>query len=83
MGLNHGIKRFTGQGLEKKNHVARRNCFSSNHLDAPKEILVTDARLHMLSQYKRLEHIYNKKNEDYWCYKIYEKKTRKADDLTN
>lgn len=70
-------------GLEKKNDVARRNYFSSNHLDAPKEILVTDARLHMLSQYQRSRHTYNKKDEDYWCHKIYEKRARKADELTN
>uniref|UniRef100_A0A1X7V5V8 Uncharacterized protein n=1 Tax=Amphimedon queenslandica TaxID=400682 RepID=A0A1X7V5V8_AMPQE len=68
MGLHQGIKRFTGQGLEKKNDVDRWNYFSSNHLDAPKEILVTDARLHMLSQYKRSKHTYNKKDEDYWCH---------------
>jgi hypothetical protein len=53
MRLHGGIKRFTGQGLEKNNDSARRNYFSSNHQDAPKEILVTDGRLHQLSKYAR------------------------------
>uniref|UniRef100_A0A1X7UZ80 Uncharacterized protein n=1 Tax=Amphimedon queenslandica TaxID=400682 RepID=A0A1X7UZ80_AMPQE len=50
-------------GLEKNNDCARRNYFSSNHLDPPKEIL-----------YKREKRPYNKKDKDYWQHKISSKR---------
>ena len=48
-----GIKRFSGQELEKNNDDARRNYLSSNHLDAPWDILLTEARLTALSSCQR------------------------------
>lgn len=40
-------------GLEKNNDCACRDYFSSNHLDPPKEIIVTEVRLNQLAKYKR------------------------------
>lgn len=64
MHQHNGIKRFSCQGMrndmqatilmpffkamEKNNDDAKRNVMSSNYFDAPKEILVTDARLQQL-----------------------------------
>ncbi len=38
-------------GVEKKNDDARRNYFSSNHHDPPKEILVSEYRLQTLAPF--------------------------------
>ena len=40
-------------GLEKDNDEAKRNFRSNNHIDDPKEIIVTDARLQQLSHCQR------------------------------
>lgn len=61
-------------GLEKNNDCARRNYFSSNHLDPPKEIIVTEARLNQLAKYKREKRKYEKKSDDYWQNEIYTKR---------
>ena len=61
-------------GLEKNNDCARRKYYSSNHLDPPKEILVTDARIHQLAKYKREKRPYNKTDKDYWQHKTSSKR---------
>ena len=76
-----GIIRFSGQGLdafciqrfmctlldvEKNNDDARRNYMSSNHHDAPKEVLLTEVRQHTLRMYAREKRRYQKSANDYW-----------------
>ena len=50
----------------RRNDVARRNYFSSNHFDAPKEILVTEARMSSLQHHAQKKRQYTKHNEEYW-----------------
>ena len=40
-------------GTEKNNDEARRNYMSSNHFDAPREILLADVRLEKLRMYQK------------------------------
>ncbi len=53
-------------GTEKNNDDARRNYTSSNHLDGPRDILLTEERLEKLAQYERTKRSYNKVNTEYW-----------------
>ena len=48
-------------GVEKNNDTARRYYQSSNHMNAPKEVIMTEARLQQLASSKREEKIYKKK----------------------
>uniref|UniRef100_A0A1X7V662 Uncharacterized protein n=1 Tax=Amphimedon queenslandica TaxID=400682 RepID=A0A1X7V662_AMPQE len=66
MKLHGGIKRFTSQGVEKNSDMARKSYFSSNHKNAPKEVILTASRLEKLSTFKRQKRPYNKHNEEYW-----------------
>ena len=61
-------------GVEKNNDDARRNYFSSNHMDAPKDILLTEVRLEKLAKYQRQNRTYEKANEDYWQIEIFKKR---------
>ncbi len=47
-------------GVEKSNDDARRNYLSSNHHDAPKEVLLTEVRQHTLRMYAREKRRYQK-----------------------
>ena len=60
-------------GVEKNNDTAKRNYYSSNHWDAPREILVTEARIETLANgsanvpsCKREKRPYNKQDMAYW-----------------
>ena len=56
-------------GVEKNNDVAKRNYFSSNKWDAPREILSADARLNILSRTpscQREKRTYEKRLKEYW-----------------
>ena len=67
-------------GTEKNNDDARRNYMSiSNHLDAPRDILLTEERLRQLARFERQKRDYNKTDTDYWEEEIYTKR-RKDDD---
>lgn len=66
-------------GTEKNNDDARRNYYSSNHLDITKEILLTEARLELLRHLERLKRQYIKRRDVYWKEEIYEKRRRKDD----
>ena len=46
--------------VEKNNDAARRNYFSSNKWDGPKDILLTEGRLEMLNDFKRVVRQYDK-----------------------
>ncbi len=74
-----GIRTFSGQrehmyalcslhinlALEENNDDARRNYRSSNKLDGGKEILLTDARQELLTDYERDVRKYTKSNTTY------------------
>ena len=64
------------KGTEKNNDDARRNYFSSNHLDATKEILLTEARLDSLVDFRREKRDYKKTDDEYWSEEIFTKRRR-------
>ena len=53
-------------GVEKNNADAKRNYFSSSRWDAPREIILAEARLERLAKYNREKRTYIKQNEAYW-----------------
>ena len=61
-------------GVEKNNDQARKNYLSSNHKNAPQEVLRTEARLAILKGMglERQKRKYNKVNTEYWKNTIYE-----------
>ena len=61
-------------GVEKNNDQARKNYFSSDHKNAPQEVLHTEARLAILKGMglERQKRKYNKVNTEYWKNIIYE-----------
>ena len=61
-------------GVEKNNDDARRNYLSSNHMDAPRDILLTEARVEKLASYMREKRDYHKKDTEYWEKVIFEKR---------
>ena len=63
-------------GVEKNNDDSRRNYLSSNRHDAPRETLVTEARLEQLSEFERTKRQYTKADDAYWNDGIYVKRSR-------
>lgn len=53
-------------GVEKNNDDARRYYQSSNHLDPPREVLCTEARLSALGHTRRTKRKYEKNDSEYW-----------------
>ncbi|CAB4013607.1 Hypothetical predicted protein, partial [Paramuricea clavata] len=67
MQKHEGIKKFTGQGVEKLNDDCRRvHLQRSNKWDAPKDVLLVGKRVEHLSDCERLTRPYQKRNTDYW-----------------
>uniref|UniRef100_A0A1X7USZ2 Uncharacterized protein n=1 Tax=Amphimedon queenslandica TaxID=400682 RepID=A0A1X7USZ2_AMPQE len=71
----NGIKRYSGQGTCI--------CIISimiinmpNHMDAPKEVLITEARIDQLSTNQRQKREYRKRNTSYWSNEIYLKRQK-------
>eukprot|EP00731_Ephydatia_muelleri_P017394 Em0010g492a len=60
------IKQFSCQGVEKHKDDSKRNYFSSNHWDAPAEIMLAEHRLELLQQYAREKRHYTKHAAAYW-----------------
>ncbi len=73
--------------VEKNNDDARRNNSSSTHLDAPRDVLLTEARLKSLAEYEREKRQYTQKDKNYWEREIYLKRRRinsnEIDDVAN
>lgn len=67
----------------KNNDAARRNYLSSNRWDGAKEILLTEARLELLRDYKRLVRQYEKSDTEHWGCRIYEQRRKTEDELDN
>ncbi len=59
-----GLSRFSGQGVEKNNDDARRNFLSSKRWDAPKEVLLAEHRLDLLSRFTRKRQYTKRPRED-------------------
>ena len=62
--------------MENNNSVARRNYYSSNHLDPAKEILSAEARMFKLKHCIREKRGYNKVDKEYWERTIFSKRQR-------
>lgn len=70
-----GIKKFTGQGVEKNNDDCRRiHLQKSNKWDAAKDVLLVSKRLELLSECERTPRNYKKRNAEYWETTIKEKR---------
>ena len=69
--------------MEKNNDIARRHYLSSNHQDAPKDVIETEGRIEKLSQTKRVKRKYDKINTDYWKSQISNKRRRFATEEQN
>uniref|UniRef100_A0A1X7V217 Uncharacterized protein n=1 Tax=Amphimedon queenslandica TaxID=400682 RepID=A0A1X7V217_AMPQE len=79
MRRHKGIKRFTGQGVEKNNDLAKKLYFSSNHQDAARDILLTEGHIEELQQgSKRQKRRYNKKDNEYWQDDIRQKRRKQS-----
>ena len=63
-------------GVEENNDCARRSYFFSNHFDASKEVLVSEAKKEILSNKKRVKRSYKKDNTEYWHQTIFTKRRR-------
>ncbi|KAK2550530.1 hypothetical protein P5673_028729 [Acropora cervicornis] len=73
-----GIKKFTGQGVEKLNDDCRRiHLQRSNKWDAPKDILLVGKRMEHLSEYERASRKYRKQEPEYWNMKIHESRAKR------
>lgn len=57
---------FPTTGVEKNNDDSKRNYFSSNKWDAPKEILISEERISKLRNMARMKRKYTKKDTSYW-----------------
>ncbi|KXJ10506.1 hypothetical protein AC249_AIPGENE18777 [Exaiptasia diaphana] len=78
MKLHNGIKKFTGQGVEKLNDDCRRiHLYKSNKWDAAKDVLQVGKRLELLSDMERQPRPYKKKCEDYWSNKIFDSRSKR------
>ncbi|XP_028410462.1 uncharacterized protein LOC114533075 [Dendronephthya gigantea] len=73
-----GIKKFTGQGVEKKNDDVRKfHLTKSNKWDAPKNVLLVGKRLQVTSEQERTTRSYYKRNIDYWSHEIKEARSKR------
>ncbi|CAB4017492.1 transient receptor potential cation channel subfamily M member 6-like [Paramuricea clavata] len=72
------VKRFTGQGVEKNNDVARTTVLrKSNKWNSTEDVLKHDARLWELRDRERTKRVYNKVNMDYWEYSLHQARKNK------
>jgi len=75
---NNGLKRFTGQGIEKINDIVRTIYHNkSNKHDACLESLQALKRIDRLQSFEREPNKYEKKNNDYWTKDIFEQRRKR------
>ncbi|CAB4007088.1 Hypothetical predicted protein [Paramuricea clavata] len=67
-----GVKKFTGQGVEKKNDVRKFHLTKSNKWDAPKDVLLVGKRLQVTSEQEQTTRTCHKRNVGYWSHDIKE-----------
>ncbi|CAB4036720.1 Hypothetical predicted protein [Paramuricea clavata] len=72
-----GVKKFTGQGVEKNDDVRKFHLTKSNKWDAPKDVLLVGKRLQVTSEQKRRTTTYHKRNVDYWSHEIREARSKR------
>ena len=80
------LKVFTGQGVEKKNDVARSVVMrKSNKWDSARDVLMSDSRQMELGYHERMKRPYRKAQGQYWETEIFESRRQKRnkDDNTN
>lgn len=78
MKKHKGMKKFSGQGVEKLNDVCRRiHLQKSNKWDAAKDVLMVGKCVELLGNFERTPRHYNKKAEDYWSGGITENRAKR------
>lgn len=78
MKKHKGMKKFSGQGVEKLNDDCRRiHLQKSNKWDAAKDVLIVGKRLEMLRDFKRSPRLYKKAAKDYWSGGITENRAKR------
>ncbi|CAB4019335.1 Hypothetical predicted protein [Paramuricea clavata] len=81
MKIHSGIRKFSGQGVEKLNDDCwRTHLEKSNKWDAAKDVLMAEERLGVLSELQRTPRTYKKKADKYWATGIMD--SRKKASLT-
>ena len=68
---------FPTVGVEKNNDDSKRNYFSSNKWDAPKEILISEERISKFRNMARNKRKYTKRDTSYWEESILESRAAK------
>ncbi|CAB3978408.1 Hypothetical predicted protein [Paramuricea clavata] len=78
MQMHHGVKKFTGHGVEKLNDDCRRvHLQRSNKWDAPTDVLLVGKRVEHLSNCERITRPYLKRNKNYWESAIKESRSKR------
>lgn len=76
------IRRFSGQGVEKNNDIAKHHYYSGNRHDADRDILLTEARIDKIvednPEVVRKVRQYNQKKTIWWTEQIFEARKRQA-----
>ena len=73
-----GVKKFTGQGVEKMNDIIRRIYhLKSNKYDVCKDGLLAVKRIDDLQDHERKPRPYTRKNESYWNEEIKEQRRKR------
>lgn len=82
MMLHKGIKKFSGQGVEKKNDDCRHiHLQKSNKWDASKDVLLVLKRQERLSNFERTPRQYNKTKAAYWENDIKEQRAKQLSNI--
>lgn len=82
MMLHKGIRKFSGQGVEKKNDDCRRiHLQKSNKWDASKDVLLVLKRQEHLSTFERTPRQYKKRKAAYWENDIKEKRAKQLSNI--
>ena len=74
----HTLKVFTGQGVEKKNDVARSVVMRrSKKWDSTRDVLMSDSRQMELGCHERVKRPYKKAKGQYWETEIFKSRQQK------
>ncbi|CAB4028844.1 Hypothetical predicted protein [Paramuricea clavata] len=78
MQMHHGVKKFTGQGVEKLNDDCRRvHLQRSKKWDAHTDVFLVGKRVEHLSNCERITRPYLKRNKNYWESAIKESRSKR------
>ncbi|CAB4025093.1 Hypothetical predicted protein, partial [Paramuricea clavata] len=77
-----GIRKFSGQGVEKNNDDCRKtHLLKSNKWDAAKDVLLASKRLENLEEFRRTSRPYTKRNAEYWSTTIKESRAARRENM--